>query len=196
MVQRVALDCLNRTDLNPEIKRGVQATIRHYENQRFWFNETQTALVCVRSVETIAVPADFLFIQELQVTQNSSSYELVPVDFQLLRKMNLNTSVGLPTRYAKYGTKFYLANVPDSAYPAPCYYVHKLAPLVLDADTNDWLSAAEDVIVYGAAKFVAAGMLDTDNATKFAGFESMFAREQLYQLRDQNYATKLRGTKF
>lgn len=166
------------------------------ENQRFWFNETSTALVAIPSVETIAVPANYLFIQELQVTQSSANIRLVPNAFDMIRWLNINNTVGLPTRYCQYGPNFHLANIPDSAYPVPCYYIKTLPVLSLETDTNDWLSAAEDVVVYGAASMVAAQLGDVTAAVKFSQLKTMFYNERLIRLRDAQASHMIRATRF
>ena len=194
--QRIALDCLNRTDQVSEIQVAIKATIRQMENQRFWFNETSTALVAIPSVETIAVPANFLFIQELQVTQDSANIRLVPNAFDMIRWLNINNTVGLPTRYCQYGPKFHLANIPDSAYPIPCYYIKTLTVLSAETDTNDWLSAAEDVVVYGAASMVAAQLGNVSAAAKFSQLKVMFYNERLLRLRDAQASHMIRATRF
>lgn len=152
--QRVATDFLNRTDLTSQIKTAIKATIRTHQRQRFWFLETATALACVVSVETIALPLNFFKLQQIDVTQNSADIKLVPTDFGEIRWLNINKTTGLPTKYCLYGGNIHLANIPDSAYPVPCYYLKVLPTLSADADTNKWLSAAEDLVVYGAAKHV------------------------------------------
>lgn len=151
---RIADDLLNRSDLTNQVKNGIQAAIRHYQRERFWFNETSTVLTCVVSQETVAVPSDFLFVQELMVTQNSANIQLIAAPFDFIRRLNINNTVGLPTRFCKYGENFCLANLPDSAYPLPCWYINQLPALSADSSTNAWLSAAEDVIVYRASRLV------------------------------------------
>ena len=194
--QRVALDCLNRTDQVTEIQGAIHQTIRSMENQRFWFNETMTALVCVPSVETIAVPANYLFLQELQVTQSSANIRLVPNAFDMIRWLNINNTVGLPTRYCQYGPYFHLANIPDSAYPVPCYYIKTLPALSAETDTNDWLSAAEDVVVFGAAAIVSANLGNVTAAAKFMQMKTMFYNERLMRLRDAQASHQIRATRF
>lgn len=195
-LMRVASECLNRFDMHSEISSAAQQVIRAMETQRFWFNETATALACVASVETVAVPANFLSIQYLQVTQNSANIALVPVPFDMIRFLNINTTVGLPTRYCQYGPFFHLANIPDSAYPIPCYYIKKLPALSAGTDTNDWLSAAEDVVVYGAASIVSAQLGDVTAAAKYAQMQNMFYTQRLIRLRDTQRDTRIKPTLF
>lgn len=195
-LMRVAAECLNRFDMHSEISSAAQQVIRAMETQRFWFNETATALACVASVETVAVPTNFLSIQYLQVTQNSANIALVPVPFDMIRFLNINTTVGLPTRYCQYGPFFHLANVPDSAYPIPCYYIKKLTALSAGTDTNDWLSAAEDVVVYGAASIVSAQIGNVDAAARYSQLQNMFYHERLIRLRDTQRDTRIKPTLF
>lgn len=196
-VTRIQTDCLNRTDFSDTVRRAIQTTIRHYERQRFWFNETATTLVCVASVETVVVPSNMMGMPDLlEVVQSSNSTALVVRPFDNIRAVNINRIVGLPTMYAKRHDSFYLANVPDSAYPLPCYYLKKLPALSADSDTNDWLSAAEDVIVWGAAKLVwATTVRNVSAANVCAGLESDAVKE-LRRYADQHQSGKLTPTQF
>lgn len=194
--QRIADDLLNRSDFNAQIKNHIQATIRRYQRERFWFNETSTILTCVRSVETVAVPSDFLFLQNLYVTQNSSDTELVPTAFADIRRLNVDTSVGLPTRFVKYGDNFHLANVPDSAYPLPCYYIQQIPALSADTSTNAWLSAAEDVIVFGAATRCWAMTIRNASAAAVCAQYEQAAISELRREAQQHLSLKIKATRF
>lgn len=175
---RVATDFLNRTDLSQQIKNGIKATIRTHQRQRFWFLETATALACAVSVETIALPANFFKMQDLYVTQNSADIQLIVKPFDEIRARNINKTLGLPTIYALYGGNIRLANIPDSAYAVPCYYLKLLPALSADADTNKWLSAAEDMVVYGAAKHVWLNTLrNVSAAANCAQLENQMVKE-------------------
>jgi hypothetical protein len=193
---RIATDYLNRTDLTPQIQNAIQATIRVHQRQRFWFLETATALVAVVANETIPLPSNFLFMQELQVTQNSANIMLVPSPFQQIRWLNINNTLGLPTRYALYGSNIHFANIPDSAYPVPCYYIKQLPELSAGTDTNDWLSAAEDLVVYGATKLVYSTVIRNMSAgAVFAGLENQLLLE-LQREGGQHQSLSLRPTRF
>lgn len=193
---RIATDFLGRSDLNAQIKNGIQTTIRHYQRERFWFNETSTLLVCVTSIETIATPADFLFLQELMVVQNSAAIQLVAAPFDFIRRLNINNTVGLPTRYCLYGENFHLANLPDSAYVVPCYYVQQLPVLSADTDTNGWLSAAQDLIVYGASKYVWANTLRNLSAANACAMLEISAAGEFRRQAEQRQNLELKPTVF
>lgn len=196
-VTRIQTDCLNRTDFSDTVKRAIQTTIRHYERQRFWFNETSTLLTCVVNTETVAVPANMLGAPDLlQVRQNGNDTELAVEPFDTIRAINVNNTSGLPVMYAKRHDSFYLANVPNSAYPLPCFYLKKLPALSADTDTNDWLSAAEDLIVWGTAKLVWATTIRNISAANVcAGLESDAIKE-LRRYAEQHQSNKITPTRF
>lgn len=192
----MATEFLNRTDLTPQIKTGIQACIRLHQRQRFWFLETATALACVVSVETIALPLNFYKMQELMVTQNSADIRLVHETFDMIRFLNINKTTGLPTRYCLYGGNIRLANIPDSAYAVPCYYLKTLPALSAGTDTNKWLSAAEDLVVYGAAKYVWANTLrNTSAASTCAQFETQSLKELMREETNRG-RNKIKLTRF
>jgi len=193
---RVATDFLNRTDLTPQIKNGIKATIRTHQRQRFWFLETATALACVVSVETIALPANFFKMQELDITQSSADIKLVPTDFDEIRLLNTTSFKGLPFKYCLYGGNIHVASVPDSAYAMPCYYLKTLPALSADADTNKWLSAAEDLVVYGAAKHVWLNTLrNVSAAANCAQLEQQMIKE-LQREETNRGINRIKATRF
>ena len=196
-VQQNVADLLNRTNFGAQIKLGIQSTIRQYEKERFWFNETSTALVCTANVEQLAVPSDHLFTDRMEVVVQSADLPMINVPFSEIRYININESLGLPIRWCQYGPNFWLANVPDSAYTVLCYYVQQLPALSADTDTNDWLSAASDVVTYGAAKFVAKNYIrDFQFGANLSAMQMMFAQRQLFDLRAQKHEVRLRATRF
>jgi len=195
-INRVQDDFLNRTTYNSQVRRAINTTIRLRQRERFWFNETLTALTANVSIETLAKPADFLWLDRLEVTENSASTKLILKDLNFIRHLNLNNASGLPTVFCEYADKFHLANIPDSAYAIPCYYVMQYPPLSADTDTNHWLSAAEDVIVYGAAKLVWATTIRNASAAAVCAQLETDAIRELRRMRDQEFTTQLRNTRF
>jgi hypothetical protein len=194
VVDRITLDYLNRTDFNAATIRAVQAAIRHYERQRWPWNQTTQTLASVPSVATISIPSDFLVLDMLEVNFQSATYELLPKSFAQIRRINANPgAAGLPCYFTQRGIEFHIAPFPDSAYPILCHYLKQLPKLTANAmtGTNDWLSAAEDVIVYHATKLMWANVLrNTDEALKYAQLETA-AVVALASYRDQNTSIRL-----
>lgn len=193
---RVNSDYLNRTDLTAETKRAIQAAIRHYERQRFWWNENTTTLTASVGQTFLTVPTDFLVLDLLQITRSSADYALNRRDFGSIRDFNITRTRGYPTDFAIYQNRFELAPIPDSAYTFPCYYIRSLTALSASSDTNDWLSAAENLIVYHATKVMWANVLrNTDMASVFQSQE----REALTEIKaanEQKIYRAIRATRF
>lgn len=193
--QRINLDKLNRMDMLPETKRAINAAIRSYEGQRFWFNETSTIINCVANQSYITFPSDFMILDDLRVTVASADYALIQKSIDEIHEINTTRSKSQPDYFCQFGQRFELSPIPDSAYPVIVTYMQKLPALSADSDTNDWLSAAEDLVVYCAAKMMSADLGNVGAASTFAQMEDLYYR-QLIRNRDQKTVTKLRPTKF
>jgi hypothetical protein len=195
-IQDVQNDFLNRTDFNDQVRRAINTTIRHYNRERFQWNSTATAVAAVAGVETIPLPSDFVLLDRLEYVWNSTALEIVEQDFDVIRKINCDQSQGTPAYYAIYGDNFYIANVPDSAYPVNVYYVCRYPDLSADSDTSPWLTNAYDLVVAGAAKLVWARTIRNVSAAQVcAQLESDYLGE-LRSYRDQNLNGKIRATRF
>lgn len=193
--QRVALDCLNRIDLLPETKRAIQAVIRKYEKRRFWFNETATSIACSIGQAYIVAPTDLLTIQEVRVTVGGNRVRVNDLALVDLKDQNDSSATGRPIWYSPYGENLLLAPIPDSAYAVEVSYLQKLPALSADSDTNSWLSAMEDAIVFGAASMVATHFGDAQTAVKYANLENTFYK-MVCTHRDQRITRRLRPTRF
>lgn len=178
------------------MKRAVLSTIRRRKRERYWFNETATALVAVVNRDFISKPANFLFLDRLEVVENSNTTALIEQDLGFIRNVNQNDSANLPVYFTEYQNHFILANTPNSAYPINCFYVKQLPVLVNDSDTNKWLSAAEDVIVYGAAKQVWALTIRNASAAAVCAQLEGEALSELRQMRDQTQFNRIKATRF
>jgi hypothetical protein len=199
VVDRITLDYLVRTDLNAATVRAVQAAIRRYERKRWPWNETVTTLTASNGVATLSVPSDFLVLDLLEVQFQSSNYALVHESLSLIRQMNaVPGGNSLPVRFDQRGYTFELSPVPDSAYLLNCYYLKRLTELTSGDMTasNDWLSAAEDLIVYHATKLMWANVLrNTEEAGKYAQLERD-AYNELKSYTEQRIHTGLKPTSF
>lgn len=193
---RINLDFLNRSDLIQETKRAIKASIRYYEQQRWWFNETSTAVLCSAGQTFVSLPANFLVLDSLQITLNSADYSLRRNDIDWLRDANAVRSTGQPTDFAIYQNRIELFPIPSSAYSLPIHYIKQLTPLSADTDTNAWLSAAEDCITYRATMLMLLGVMDkADKAPAFALLEAQ-ALSTLNRANEQRLNHILKATPF
>lgn len=195
-INRVQDDFLNRTTFNAQVRRAINTTIRQRQRERFWFNETQTALTTTISSEFLDHPVDMLILDRLEIIRDGDQIPLLNKPLDLVRAINANSATGYPSVYAEYANKWYLANIPDSAYPVNCFYIMKMDPLSADTDTNKWLSAAEDVVVYGAAKLVWSTTVRNVSAASVCAQLETDALYELRRMRDQRADIRLTPTRF
>jgi len=164
---RINLDYLNRTDLTNETKRAIIRAIKHYEKNRFWFNMTSTALAIGTLSVSVAVPADFLALDYATVRDSSNDYIVTIRNFDRVAYRNTSfgggagssSAAGVPSEIAFMRNTFYFYPKPTSATTLTVYYTHSLTALSNDTDTNDWCSAAEDLIVHHATADMLANVL-------------------------------------
>ena len=165
---RLNNDYFNRTDLTAETKTALIRAIRHFERERFWFNQTATALAVSTASSGLALPADFIALDFVTVRQTSggvtSDSVVTPRVFDRIAFRNRSTVKGPVEEVGFYKNQLQFAPIADSAYTVTVYYTHSLPTLSADGDTNDWLSAAEDLIVYHAAADVMLNILHRDPA--------------------------------
>lgn len=193
---RITGDYLNRTDLNSETQRAIQAAVRKYERKRFWFNETATSVACVASQSYVAVPSNFLELDLLQVTDSSANVELIEKDLKWIRRANTVPTHGIPTHFTIYQNRIELFPIPDSAYSLPIYYLHKYPALSAGSDTSEWTSAVEDVIVYHATKLMWATVLrNSEQANIYQSLEQE-ALISILAEKEQRQLTSIKPTRF
>lgn len=197
---RINNDYLNRTDLIAETKRAVAGAVRFYERQRFWFNESSTAIATVAAQSHVATQSTFFTTDRLRFFyQSSASYQLAKVDHETLLDLRSTQTRGKPTHYAEWGERYELFPIPDSAYTVTVHGIQQLPILGQTSDTaqtNAWFSAAEDLIVFHATKLMWANVLrNTEEAMKYAELERR-EFDQLVLANEQRQHNKIKATRF
>lgn len=199
ILTRVTRDNLNRSDLDSKAVKAIKAAIRHYQNTRFPWNETATAITATALNSFLAMPSDILVVDMLEVVFAGANYELLPRTFENIQQMNATPgSNALPSYYCQRGNFFILSPSPDQAYTVNCSYLQNLADVtatVLTA-TNAWFDNAEDVIVNHASKLMWNNVLrNPTNAAAYAQLEHE-ALAALHIANDQRYLVSLNSTVF
>ena len=169
---RINLDYLNRTDLTNETKRAIIRAIKHYEKNRFWFNMTSTAIAVGSTSVTVAVPSDFLALDYVTVRDSSIDYIMSIRNFDRVAYKNQaafgGASSGVPAEIAYFRNAFYFTPKPTSATSLTVYYTQAFPALSADTDTNDWCSAAEDLIVHHATADMLANVLRVTDTSQIS----------------------------
>lgn len=154
MKARIAAE-LGRGDLTTSIERAINRAIEHYEKDRFWFNETSGTFATVDGTETYligatGIPSDVLEVDKLTIQRTSTDiYPLPMVSYGMLRQYSTtgtSSNKNLPDMWALYNRSFYFYPIPNAAYTITLYYQKSYTALSADADTNDFISEAEDLI--------------------------------------------------
>lgn len=185
VVNRIGDESL-RTDMNGQIKLCIQDAIRHYEGERFWFNQfrdrTFTTVPGQEFYGTTEQP-DIPYILDLDVVTLSvgaTRRTLIKTGYVELEDRNADGSTrGEPTHFAYWGQQIRLYPIPGTAYPVRLAGLFKLPVLVGDGDQNAWTNEAEELIRCRAKSILYSQYLRDDaNAGRAAALE-MSARERL-----------------
>lgn len=157
---RINLDYLNRTDFTNETKRAIIRAQKHYERERFWFNQTATVINASTAAYTLSLPADFIALDLVTVSQNGvGGTPVVQRTLERVKYRQADGTSGVPQEVALYSGNLNFYPKPSSAFPLTVHYTFKLPDLSADSDVNDWLSAAEDLIVFHAAADMLANVI-------------------------------------
>jgi hypothetical protein len=133
--------------LVPRVPDAIQAAIRFYESERFWFLEGEATASTVASQQAYAVPTDFLEGDALTLTNSDIRYMLKRRPWSWMRRWNIDTTVtAQPWNWSYYADQFYLWPVPDAVYTLTLSYLKRLATLSAYADTNAWMTHGEELI--------------------------------------------------
>lgn len=160
MQDRINLDYLNRTDFTNETKRAIIRAIKHYERERFHFNQTATAINASTASYTLSLPADFVALDMVSVSVNGvAGTPVVQRTMERVVYRQSDGTSGIPQECAMYAGALQLYPKPSSAFPVTVRYTQTLTELSADADTNDWCSAAEDLIVFHATADMLANVI-------------------------------------
>ncbi len=151
MQTRIA-DDLDRSDLNTQIKKAINRAIIHYQTEPFWFKETSSSFSAVSGQEeyvmgTGSVPTDIEMIDIVECQYNGTKTTMTQITpFELEAKQSLQAT-GIPDEYAQYQNRFKLYPIPNqTGITILIKYTKNYTELSADADTNDWLTYAEDLI--------------------------------------------------
>lgn len=157
-------DDLNRTDLTTQIQNSILEAIKHYRNERFWFNETNATATTTTSSAQVAAPTDLIVIDKLYIVISGKNIELKPRGLNEIVEFRPTTN-GRPRAFCFYRNQFELDRKCDQAYTLNLYYLKELTALSATTDSNGWTTDCEDLIVFHAEKKIYANILkDTAKA--------------------------------
>lgn len=184
MIDRIEDEIL-RTDINSNVQQAIKSAIAHYEAHRFWFTEGNSSITTGSSnTATYTVSSEWVNIDVLTATVNSSEFPLIKRTADWFRKVNTNpaTVVGIPTDYALHANALWLYPSPSTAYTVTTYGHKKITELdstghltLTDTTvTNAWFTDAEEVIRNRAKYYLYADVLENQERAAFYGGEDPY----------------------
>lgn len=185
-----------KTRIAREMKRGeITATtqavedaildaIKHWETKRFWFNEiADTSKSTATSVRTVDISSTNIWsIDQIKVTIGNRDYPITKKSYAWIDAIDQGQWEGYPYHWAWYEKdtlRFY--PIPNAVYVLRISGVRRLKPvLAADADTNEWMVEAEEII-----RNYAKGLLFTDElrAPKLGDLYYSRAQEKYHPLK-------------
>lgn len=189
-IQARIADELNRSDLTSQIQKAIISAVKHYDEDRTWFNEERATASTVASQNYVGVPSDFIEEDKLQITIGSSLYTLLKIPYDEWAVKSAFTTSGQPTEYAYYQDRFYLYPTPGSVYTLTISYTKILTELSAGTDTNGWVDLEElirsraaadvrmNILHDSAARMEAAGLAKTGcyAITEYSAMQRFYAR--------------------
>jgi hypothetical protein len=154
-------DWLKRTDLTASIPDLiVLADARIARDLRLRAQITFATLTTSSSVDYVALPADFLEIENIGLTtggvQRPLTYESPE---QLNARFPYGGGNGIPLAYSILGDRIYFGYAPDSAYTVGFTYYARFSPLSVTA-TNWLLTSHPSIYLFATLAEAAPFMLD------------------------------------
>lgn len=201
MRSRIA-DDLNRSDLTTQINKAINRAIEHYENNRFWFNETTGTFVTVANQQAYStsdgLPSDIAEIDVVKITFSSTDKpELTRRSYQWLQETDISAVTGRPSDYAWYKSNLYLYQIPNSIWTVTISYQKTYSALSGDSDTNDWTTDAEDLIEARARWWLYKRVIKDMEEAESAKLEELEALRALQAKTTKLISTgKIRATQF
>lgn len=148
-------DDLARSDLTTRIAAAINAAIDHYQEERFFFNETRAATfatVAAQSRYTSSDDADiplFLELDDFFIEDSTNSYDLGepsdPAELEFL--LGQAPGSARPFMYARLDDGFILYPPPDIVYTVrPIGHIEVAAPATDSEADNPWMTKAYQLI--------------------------------------------------
>ena len=142
-----------RDDLTAQIAAEITRAIKHYQRQRFYFNETRMITFnTVAGQEFYGAAADpripnLIQIDYVQGSQNSRPMSLDMVSAEYLDYSTGVPASGPPSLYSYYEGTLRVYPTPNMAYPIRIAALVRVDPPIdLGDATNPWMNDAEELI--------------------------------------------------
>jgi len=167
-------------DLTTQIARAIQSAIKHHERRRFYFNTTVTATFALvagqeyyGSADNSSIP-DLIEIRDMYFAHSDGTRQhLTPVPWERIAAAADGVSRADPAVYCYHAQKIRVLPMPSAARTVTASWVYRLTALSADADTNAWMTDAEELIRLRAEIILARDVTKDDaEITRLAPWEA------------------------
>lgn len=137
--------------LMPQIRNEIQDAIKHYETNRFAFNQGHLEFLTVgeQTAYGVADHADIPNIARFDsmiVSGDGWGYSMAPIDYQEIMPSLERLGGTIPRVYAYRDYQIHLGSTPLAGYVMKVAYLKRLLALAADTDTNAWMVEGESLI--------------------------------------------------
>lgn len=186
MIDRIA-DEIQDSAITAQIQTAIASAIQHYEDERFWFNESRSVTFnTVANQEFYGVAdapqiPDVIKIDDVTITISGNRFTLHPRDYNYIENIAMTTtSVGQPQDYCYYAQQIRLYPIPSSVWSIRLSGVFKLSTtLSATTDTNAWMVEGEQLIRAKAKWIIATDVTHEDAEAMKAAAQEQIALANL-----------------
>lgn len=144
----------DRVSLTAVANRAILAAVRHYERERFYFNEAVASWVTVANQEKYTFASlslsDLVYVDLLKTIVNSTQYPLTERTYIYIEGIQTSdVYIGYPYDYAIHAESFVLYPIPNASYTCEVSYVKRI-PASISAcfsSSSVWTNEAYDLIM-------------------------------------------------
>lgn len=172
MQDRIA-DELDRTDLTSQIQLAIRSAIKHYSSLNLWFKEERITANTIPDTEYYALPSTMIGLRSVRLEDSSNhSWVLKPKTMEYMEEHYDSASdyTGRPKEYCLFDSMLRLGPIPDETYSIRLAVTEVLDTLSATADTNEWMSAGEELIRQRAKWDIALNILK--DQTQASGYKA------------------------
>lgn len=141
----------NSSILDTAVSNAIISSIKFYENEKFWFNEANTAITSSAGQFEYSLPSSIIAIDDVIINKNSVRYCTKGMNYIYLNHItDSRSSRGIPSTWAWYNNFLVFGDVaPDGSLTISISFHKKFSELPgVDGNlaTNSWLTEGEQLV--------------------------------------------------
>lgn len=152
------LSDVNRTDLTAVAETAIKDAVKHYENERWWFNEKRAHIEVDPDTERVALPSDYLECDSMTINISSNVYRIHSIGKIEMDNLYNPSTKGAPEYYCLYDQQIRLFPIPDVTYTLSMSYQFTL-PELATSDSTVWTNEMGELIRYHSQADIYANTL-------------------------------------